>query len=112
MYSRKKATEHRKMTITHAGQHSSFQRALDAKTKVLSHAPTDKPLDLAFCETMLTRETIVVPALTMMKGVVNNLKRPDLSDAAAKDSVKAMHEAGVPILAERIRKCSLVFLVM
>jgi imidazolonepropionase-like amidohydrolase len=93
------ATKHGKMTIAHAAQHSAFQRALDAKTKVLTHVPTDKPLDSEFCRSMLAQESMAVPTLTMMEGVINNLKRPGLSYAAARDSVKAMHEAGVPILA-------------
>lgn len=48
---------------------------------------------------MLAQESFAVPTLTMMEGVVNNLKRPGISYAAARDSVKAMHEIGVPILA-------------
>jgi imidazolonepropionase-like amidohydrolase len=92
------ATRHGKMTIAHAAHHSAFQRALDAKTKVLTHVPTDKALDIEFCKALLAQGTIAVPTLTMMEGVVTNLKRPGLSYAAARESVKAMHEAGVPIL--------------
>lgn len=66
------ATKNGKMTIAHAAQHSAFQRALDAKTKVLTHVPTDKPLSAEFCKTMLAQESIAVPTLTMIEGVVNN----------------------------------------
>jgi imidazolonepropionase-like amidohydrolase len=59
----------------------------------------DKSIDADFCHSMLAQGTIAVPTLTMMEGVVNNTKRPGRSYAAARDSVKALHEAGVPILA-------------
>jgi imidazolonepropionase-like amidohydrolase len=87
------------MSIAHAARRSAFQRALDAKTIVLTHVPIDDPIDANFCKTMLALGTIAVPTLIMMQGVVNNTKRPGTSYAAASDSVKAMHGAGVPILA-------------
>jgi len=93
------ATKRGKMSIAHAAHRSAFQRALDAKTTVLTHVPIDKPIDADFCKAMLSQGTIAVPTLIMMQGVVNNTKRPGTSYAAARDSVKAMHEAGVPILA-------------
>ena len=87
------------MTVAHAAHNSAFRRALNAKVTVITHVPTDEALDIVVCSRMLAQGTIAVPTLTMMEGVVNNLKPPGRSYATARNSVQAMHTAGVTILA-------------
>lgn len=83
----------------HAAQYEAFERALTAKTDVIAHAPTDKPLGQDIRDRMMAQNTIAVPTLTMMDKVVKNLKIPRLSHDHARDSVSAMYRAGIPILA-------------
>ncbi|KAG4443226.1 hypothetical protein IFR05_001269 [Cadophora sp. M221] len=86
-------------TICHAAQYDAFERALLAKTDVVTHVPTDKPVDQKVIQQMISQNTIAVPTLTMMDNVVKNLQIPELSYDHARDSVSAMYKAGVPILA-------------
>jgi len=48
---------------------------------------------------MVAQGSIAVPTLIMMQGVMDNTKRPGITYNAARASVNAMHEAGVPVLA-------------
>ena len=61
--------------------------------------PLVKALDKSVTDMMLARHVIAVPTLSMMEKIDTNLKRPGSDYAHARDSVKALHEAGVPILA-------------
>jgi len=66
---------------------------------VLTHVPTKDAIDSCICEIMIAQQAIAVPTLSMMEGIVNNLRIPGTSYSNARESVKAMHEAGIPIFA-------------
>lgn len=87
------------LTIAHAAQVASFQRAVEAKIDVITHTPMDKVLDSHIIEAMLAQRTIAVPALTMMESIMNTISPPGASFVHAADSVTAMYRAGIPILA-------------
>lgn len=119
------AHEHNKLVVAHASAYTPFSMAQDANVDIITHAPRDKPLDDTAVARMLTEKRISVPTLTMMKrlmqtpslGAILHLclrpavflaiiraRRQNPHTSAqkyehARDSVTALHRAGVPILA-------------
>lgn len=88
--------------IAHAALYEAVRMSLAAGADMITHAPLDRALDDATAETMLAQGTVFIPTLTMMKGVAANLTAagvPGVSYAPAHESTRAMHAAGVPILA-------------
>jgi len=79
--------------------YSAFGRALEGKVDFITHVPLDKTLDQQVTDTMVKQHVVAVPTLSMMENVYANFKRPGRDYAYARDSVKAMHQAGVTILA-------------
>ena len=120
------AHKHDKLVIAHATTYATYEMAQDAKADVLTHAPVDQALDEAASMRMKQDGRICVPTLTMMEAVTGPLSwtaifkmlmQPTLLWAIikvkrksgsgqgkpeygkARDSVTALHRAGVPILA-------------
>ena len=88
--------------IAHAALYEAVRMSLAAGADIITHAPLDRALDDATAETMLAQGTVFIPTLTMMKGVAANLTAagvPGVSYAHAHESTRAMHAAGVPVLA-------------
>jgi imidazolonepropionase-like amidohydrolase len=86
-----------KQVIAHAVTTGAYAMAIAAGADVLTHAPLDGPLDAAAVARMAGR--VVVPTLVMMEGVIANGFGPPAGLAHASQSVAALHEAGVPVLA-------------
>ncbi|GFG01197.1 adenine deaminase 2 [Aspergillus udagawae] len=94
------AHEHNKLVISHATDHAAFAITEAAGVDIPCHAPMDKPLDASDTAALLLSKSVVVPTLIMMQSVTNNTGAPlSVYNNAAKASVTAMHEAGVPIVA-------------
>ncbi|GIC92840.1 amidohydrolase family protein [Aspergillus udagawae] len=94
------AHEHNKLVISHATDHAAYAVAEAAGVDIPCHAPLDKPLDASDTAALHFSKSVVVPTLIMMQSVTNNTGAPlSVYNNAAKASVTAMHEAGVPILA-------------
>ena len=88
--------------IAHAALYEAVRMSLAAGADMITHAPLDRALDDATAETMLAQGTVFIPTLTMMKGIAANLTAagvPGVSYAHAHESTRAMHAAGVPVLA-------------
>jgi imidazolonepropionase-like amidohydrolase len=82
------------LVVAHAANTGAYTMALDAGVDVVTHAPLGPPIageDVA-------RAKVVVPTLTMMKGIASGIGQPRLYEGA-KTSVTRLHRAGVPILA-------------
>lgn len=95
-----------KLAITHASSCAAVAMAQEAQADVVTHAPLDTPLDEAAVARMRAGGRIIVPTLTMMEAIVANLPKaagPAQSKGPAyepaRDSVAALHRAGVPVLA-------------
>ena len=120
------AHKHGKLVVAHASAFDTFGMAQDAGADIITHAPRDKILDDEACSRMATENRIAVPTLAMMEAVtkpmswsffLRMLTRPMMLLAIvrakqkapqgtgrqtyenARDSVTALHRAGVPILA-------------
>lgn len=93
------AHAHGKIVVAHAVDTGAYQMALDAGVDVLTHAPLDHALDEATAARMAQEGRIVVPTLTMMKGVCARASLPGVDYTSALASVTAMYRAGVPVLA-------------
>lgn len=119
------AHKHGKLVVAHAAAFHPFQMAQDAGADVLTHCPVDKVLDEQACLRMVNDGRISVPTLVMMEattgalswkailsllqhpvtvwGVVKAMRKSPRAGKPtytnARDSVAALHRAGVTILA-------------
>lgn len=118
------AHERGKLVIAHASAYKPFAMAQTAKADVVTHVPADKALDDEAVATMLNEGRISVPTLamaeaqrvppkmsTIAKMIVTQpsamwtvakaqrSREAPLKYENARDSVTAMHRAGVPVLA-------------
>ena len=90
---------HGKLTVAHASSVDAYRRAVQAGADVITHVPRDGVLDAEITSRMAAQGQIAVPTLAMMEAVTTSF-HPDGEDyAASRDSVAALHAAGVPILA-------------
>jgi imidazolonepropionase-like amidohydrolase len=99
---------HGKLTVAHAASTAAVDMALQAGVDMITHVPLDRPLTASTATRILAQACVMIPTLTMMKGIVDRVaaaKQPQGVPAAgpsyesARDSVAALHRAGVPILA-------------
>ena len=93
------AHNHGKLTAAHATTASAYGVAQEANVDILTHAPLDMVLGSTAISTAANKGTVVIPTLLMMDGVARAKRRQglDYSYACAKDTVSALHSAGVPI---------------
>ncbi|MBP0457194.1 amidohydrolase family protein [Streptomyces montanisoli] len=88
-----------KLTIAHASSVDAYRRAVHAGADVVTHVPRDGVLDPGTVALMAKRRQVAVPTLTMMEAVVDGARVPGEDYAFCRDTVAALHEAGVPVLA-------------
>ncbi|KAI1083886.1 putative hydrolase [Whalleya microplaca] len=99
-----------KMTVAHTAQYDAFSRGLQAGFGILTHTPMERALDRNITDQMASKNIVAVPTLTMMEAMANSWALWGLSwiwwSLGSKrnfqhslDSVTAMREAGVPIMA-------------
>lgn len=89
------------MTVAHVVTAGAFARGLDAGVDVLTHAPLDRPLSDDVLTRMVAAGTVVSPTLVMMRAMAAARlgDRAGAAFAISLGSVRAMHEAGVRIVA-------------
>jgi imidazolonepropionase-like amidohydrolase len=97
------------LTVAHASKLAATQMAIEAGVDIVTHAPLDTALDADTVKRMLTRVRACAPTLAMMEGIAQHAaagldptagRRAGGADyGAARASVTAMYQAGVPILA-------------
>ena len=101
---------HGKLTVAHAASTAALDMALRAGVDMITHAPLDRPLTESTTVRILAQKCVMIPTLTMMKGIADRVaaaaaSQPEGPPAAgpsyesARASVSAVHRAGVPILA-------------
>jgi imidazolonepropionase-like amidohydrolase len=93
------AHEQGKLVVAHASTAASVAKAQAAGADILTHAPLDQTLGPAAVAQAAAAGRVVVPTLTMMEVIVTNIAPPGADYAHARASVRALHQAGVPILA-------------
>lgn len=84
-----------RLVIAHAASLEPTRMAQAANVDVITHSPLDGVMSDADVQKMVQEGRLSIPTLTMMKGV--SLKRGKYEHA--RDTVAALHCAGVPILA-------------
>ncbi|MGH3422100.1 MAG: amidohydrolase family protein, partial [Streptosporangiaceae bacterium] len=92
------AHAHGRIVIAHASATGAIALAQAAGADVLTHAPLDAPIGESAIAQMVHACRIIVPTLVMMEGVVRNGARPGIDYGNARDTVTALHSAGVPIV--------------
>ncbi|WP_410631564.1 amidohydrolase family protein [Amycolatopsis sp. cmx-4-83] len=90
---------HGKLTVAHASSVDAYHRAVRAGADVITHVPRDGVLDAETASRMAEQGQIAVPTLAMMEAVTTGLRPAGDDYAASRDSVAALHAAGVPVLA-------------
>lgn len=96
------AHRHGLRTVAHASRFDAVAMAQRAGFDVLTHVPLDRPIDDEQAGALAAAGVVVVPTLTMMKGIVERLAGtggPGPRYQPAVDSVTALHRAGVTVLA-------------
>jgi imidazolonepropionase-like amidohydrolase len=88
------AHDYGKLVIAHASAYEPAARAVASGVDAFTHVPLDRTLD----KHVVTDVRFTIPTLTMMEAIVRG-GRPGADYATARDSVTALHAAGVPILA-------------
>ncbi|MCJ1316186.1 hypothetical protein MMC15_001506 [Xylographa vitiligo] len=90
---------HGKVCFAHAAKSIPYAMAQEANVDVVTHVPLDTRLSLAAARSMKSKHRIAVPTLTMMEAIVLKLPRAGLTYEEARESVRELYKAGVPILA-------------
>ncbi len=88
--------------VAHASRSDAVLMAQRAGVDILTHVPLDRPVSQVQAAELTASGTVVVPTLTMMQAIVENLKAQGIPGPAyepARASVTALHAAGMPILA-------------
>lgn len=96
------AHAHDLQVVAHASRSDAVAMAQGAGVDILTHAPLDRPIGEAQAAELVAAGTVIVPTLTMMQGIVENLKaagRPGPTYEPARATVATLHAAGMPILA-------------
>ncbi|KAI5458351.1 putative hydrolase [Mariannaea sp. PMI_226] len=97
----KAAHKHGRYIVAHATTSATYAMAQEAGIDLLTHAPLDAPLAHAAVAKFAVDARVMIPTLRMMQGLARagqNHGR-DYSYANARDSVSALHSAGVAIFA-------------
>jgi imidazolonepropionase-like amidohydrolase len=89
---------HGKLTVAHATTTAAYDMALRAGVDMITHAPLDRRLTESAVGRLVAQKCVVIPTLTVMKGVVGR-GGGAVNYESARDSVGELHRAGVPILA-------------
>jgi imidazolonepropionase-like amidohydrolase len=87
-----------RMVVAHASNTGAIAAAQAGGADVLTHAPLDAVLDDSAVAEVVRSQRTSVPTLVMMQGVAANAPVPGLDYRHARDSVAALHRAGVPIV--------------
>ena len=87
-----------RLVVAHASHTGAVATAQAAGADVLTHAPLNAALDQAAVTDAVGSDRTSVPTLVMMEGVAANAPVPGLDYRHARDSVAALHRAGVPIV--------------
>lgn len=85
--------------VAHASHTGAVALAVEAGVDVLTHAPLDADLDHDLVRSLVDGRHLVVPTLTMMRGAARGHRDPALSYGHARDTVTALHQAGVTVAA-------------
>ena len=91
------AREHGRLSVAHASSRVAVEMAQRARVSVLTHVPLDQAMDKAAAADAVAAGRVLIPTLVMMEGIARSA--PDRDYDAARASVTAMYQAGVPILA-------------
>lgn len=93
------AREHGMLAVAHATSQAAVEMAQRAHVDALTHVPLDVALGQAAAARAVADGRILIPTLAMMEGIVEQSAPPGADYDAARASVTALYQAGVPILA-------------
>jgi len=89
-------------TVAHASRSDAVAMAQRTGVDVFTHAPLDRPITPEQAAELAAAGVVVVPTLVMMRGIVDRIGAaggPGPRYEPARESVRVLHDAGVPVLA-------------
>ena len=90
------------LVVAHASRSDAVLMAQRAGVDILTHAPLDRAVTEDQAAELVASGTVIVPTLTMMHGIVDNLRARGVEGPAyesARSSVATLLATGMPILA-------------
>lgn len=87
------------LAVAHASQTAAYRRVLDAGFDVVSPAPITGKLDEDVIRGFADKKIAVIPTLCFLRHLLRQGRIQDHNFTHALEAVKALHQAGVPILA-------------
>ena len=88
-----------KLSVAHAARKAAWAMAQEGKVDIITHVPSDFPLDEEACNKMVKEGRVCIPTLIMAQTMASSKFIPGLKYESAKESVMRLHRAGVKILA-------------
>jgi imidazolonepropionase-like amidohydrolase len=90
-----------KKAMTHAADFHSYNQAIISKTNGIQHIPLDKTVTHDMIKQIQRQNQYITPTLTLGKILLNTStsSNPNVSYANARESVRLINEAHIPILA-------------
>ncbi|MFJ5775196.1 amidohydrolase family protein [Streptomyces sp. NPDC093094] len=86
-------------SVAHASSVDAYRRAVRAGADIITHVPRDGVPDEDTLAEMVRRRQVAVPTLAMMEASSVIFPAPEQAYAHSRDTVAALHAAGVPVLA-------------
>ena len=93
-----------KFAVMHASYFSAYVQAVTARPAGIQHVPTDKIIPASMAQTIKTQQQFVTPTMAIFRIGANSAELSQLFHqkfnwTITNDNVKAIHKAGVPLLA-------------
>lgn len=87
------------MVVAHASHIDAFTMSLDAGADIVTHVPTEDAITAAIADGMADRGRTAIPTLSVAEILTAAMPRPGANYDNARDSVIALREADVTVLA-------------
>jgi hypothetical protein len=81
------AKKHGKLSVAHAATNIAFAMAQEGKVDIVTHAPSDAPLDENAAKLMKDEGRVCLPTLITEESLANAKIIPHLKHSAARDSI-------------------------
>jgi imidazolonepropionase-like amidohydrolase len=88
-----------KLSVAHAARKATWGMAQEGKVDIITHVPSDFPLEEEACNKMVKEGRVCIPTLIMSRTMASSGFIPGLKYEVARESVRLLHKAGVKILA-------------
>ena len=93
------AHERGRRVMTHIPDYASLTMAIESRTDIIQHMPSDKLVDDAAIRDVLRHNQVSTPTLSIERAIIDYLHPPGYNFSTTTANTKRLYDAGVPILA-------------